>query len=134
MTGSLYPRPRKRPELNLVPLIDVLVMLIFFVFVTMQFRSAMTLNITLPKIQTAGRNDIKNGITIAIDESGNLYLQGREVTDDQLLDALVQVHNTDPDAPILIRGDQKGQIGRLTFVIDACRRSGLDNFTMESRQ
>jgi hypothetical protein len=33
-------KKRKRPELNLVPLIDVLVMLIFFAFVTMQFRSA----------------------------------------------------------------------------------------------
>ena len=49
MSSSLT-RPRRRPELNLVPLIDVLVMLIFFAFVTMQFRAATTLNITLPKI------------------------------------------------------------------------------------
>jgi biopolymer transport protein ExbD len=42
-----------------VPLIDVLVMLIFFAFVTMQFRSATMLNITLPKIATAGKNEFK---------------------------------------------------------------------------
>ena len=42
-----------------VPLIDVLVMLIFFAFVTMQFKSATTLNITLPKIETAGKNEFK---------------------------------------------------------------------------
>ena len=34
----LYQRRRKRPEMNLLALIDVLVMLIFFAFVTMQFR------------------------------------------------------------------------------------------------
>ena len=34
----LAQKRRKRPEMNLVPLIDVLVMLIFFAFVTMQFK------------------------------------------------------------------------------------------------
>ena len=64
--SSLYPKRRKRPELNLVPLIDVLVMLIFFAFVTMQFKSAATLNITLPKVETAGKNEFKGTVTISI--------------------------------------------------------------------
>ena len=55
----LQHKRRKRPELNLVPLIDVLVMLIFFAFVTMQFKSASTLNITLPKVETAGKNEFR---------------------------------------------------------------------------
>lgn len=130
-------RPRKRPELNLVPLIDVLVMLIFFAFVTMQFKSATTLNITLPKITTAGNNDINGGITIAIDKQGNLYLKGVQVTDDQLQDALIQIHNQAGPAaatiPIVVKGDEKGQIGRLTFVMDACRKNGLENVVIESR-
>ena len=46
MSRSSLRRPkRKRHELNLVPLIDVLVMLVFFAFVTMQFRSAATLTL-----------------------------------------------------------------------------------------
>ena len=57
---------RKRPEMNLVPLIDVLVMLIFFAFVTMQFKSASTLNITLPKVETAGKNEFRGNVTISI--------------------------------------------------------------------
>ena len=47
--SGLYVKKRRRPELNLVPLIDVLVMLVFFAFVTMQFRSMTTMNLTLPK-------------------------------------------------------------------------------------
>ena len=65
--SGLYQKRRKRPELNLVPLIDVLVMLIFFAFVTMQFKSAATLNITLPKVETAGKNDFKGTVTIAME-------------------------------------------------------------------
>ena len=63
---------RKRPEMNLVPLIDVLVMLIFFAFVTMQFKSAATLNITLPKVETAGKNEFKGTVTIGIDKDGTV--------------------------------------------------------------
>ena len=55
MISGLYQKRRKRPEMNLVPLIDVLVMLIFFSFVTMQFKSATTMNITLPKFTGAGK-------------------------------------------------------------------------------
>ena len=57
--SGLYAKKRKRPEMNLVPLIDVLVMLIFFAFVTMQFRSAATLNVTLPKVETAGKSELQ---------------------------------------------------------------------------
>ena len=81
--SSLYQKRRKRPELNLVPLIDVLVMLIFFAFVTMQFKSAATLNITLPKVETAGKNEFKGTVTIGIDKDGQVSFNGKNVTDDQ---------------------------------------------------
>jgi biopolymer transport protein ExbD len=74
MSGFRQKR-RKRPELNLVPLIDVLVMLIFFAFVTMQFRSATMLNITLPKIATAGKSEYKGTVTIGIDKDGHRLVQ-----------------------------------------------------------
>ena len=61
-------RARKRPELPLVPLIDVLVMLVLFAYVTMQARVGSTLNITLPKVETAGKNDFKGTVTVAIDK------------------------------------------------------------------
>ncbi len=60
-----------------MPLIDVLVMLIFFAFVTMQFKSASTLNITLPKIATAGKNEFKGNVTIAIDKDGSVTFNGK---------------------------------------------------------
>ena len=80
----LSQKRRKRPEMNLVPLIDVLVMLIFFAFVTMQFKSAATLNITLPKVETAGKNEFRGNVTISIDKDGSLTLNNKPVTDAQL--------------------------------------------------
>ena len=131
--NSLYQKRRKRPELNLVPLIDVLVMLIFFAFVTMQFKSAATLNITLPKINTAGKNDFKGTVTIGIGKDGAITLNDKTVTDDQLIAALKAVRNVDRDYPVLIRADEATQLKKLAFVWDACRQNGLTNFHLESR-
>jgi biopolymer transport protein ExbD len=133
MSGFRQKR-RKRPELNLVPLIDVLVMLIFFAFVTMQFRSATMLNITLPKIATAGKNEFKGTVTIAIDKQGVISFNGKVVSDTELLAALKQVHDINSDIPVLIKADQASQVQKLTFVMDACRQTGLNKFSLQSRE
>ena len=134
----LQHKRRKRPELNLVPLIDVLVMLIFFAFVTMQFKSAATLNITLPKVETAGKNEFRGTVTISIDKDGVVSFSttptnNRVVTDEQLLDLLRQVKQVDKDIPVLIKADETTQLKKLTFVMDACRKTGLNKFSLQSR-
>ena len=129
----LYQKRRKRPEMNLVPLIDVLVMLIFFAFVTMQFKSAATLNITLPKVETAGKNEFKGMVTISIDNKGVVSFNGKNIMDEQLIGLLEQVHNVDKDIPVLIKADETTQLKKLAFVMDACRKTGLNKFSLQSR-
>ena len=131
--SGFYKKRRKRPELNLVPLIDVLVMLIFFSFVTMQFRSASTLNITLPKVETAGKNEFRGSVTISIDKSGAMTYNGKAVADDQLDGLLSQVHNVDKDIPVLIRADVTTQLGKVTFVWDQCRKNGMTKISLQSQ-
>jgi biopolymer transport protein ExbD len=132
MSGFRQKR-RKRPELNLVPLIDVLVMLIFFAFVTMQFRSATMLNITLPKIATAGKTEYKGTVTIGIDNKGLVSFNGKTVTDGELLNLLKQVSENNRDIPVLIKADETTQLKKLAFVMDACRTSGLNKFSLQAR-
>lgn len=131
--SGLYQRRRKRPEMNLLPLIDVLVMLIFFAFVTMQFRSAATLNITLPRVETAGKNEFKGTVTIGIDKDGVISFNGQTASEAQLEELLRQVRNVDRDIPVLIRADETTPLKTLAFVMDACRKSGLNRFSLQSR-
>jgi biopolymer transport protein ExbD len=126
-------RRRKRPELNLVPLIDVLVMLIFFSFVTMQFRSAATLNITLPKVETAGKNEFRGSVTIAIGSKGEISYNNKIIRDDELDGLLAQVHNVDKDIPVLIRADTTTQLGKVTYVWDQCRKNGMMKISLQSQ-
>jgi biopolymer transport protein ExbD len=124
---------RTRPELPLVPLIDVLVMLVLFAYVTMQARSTTTLNITLPKVETAGKNEFKGTVTIGIDKDGTVTFNGKSISDEQLITLLEEVKKVDRDIPVLIKADETTQLKKLAFVMDACRRSGLNKFSLQSR-
>lgn len=130
---ALYERRRKRIEMNLVPLIDVLTMLIFFAFVTMQFKSGSTLNITLPKVETAGKNEFKGSVTIAIGKEGQMDFNGKPTTDDQLVALLGEVRKLDRNIPVLIQADETTPLKRLAFVMDTCRKVGLNKFSLQAR-
>ena len=72
-TSDWICRRRRRPTINIVPLVDVLTVLLFFFLVTMQFKQVSTLNITVPKIETAGKNEIEERIVIAVSPEGEFY-------------------------------------------------------------
>ena len=131
--NSLYQKKRKRPELNLVPLIDVLVMLVFFAFVTMQFKSAATLNITLPKVETAGKNEFRGNVTITIAQDGTMTFNGKPVSDGQFGGLLENVSDVDKNIPVLIKADVATPLGKVTYVWDQCRKNGMNKISFQTQ-
>jgi biopolymer transport protein ExbD len=136
--SGLQTRRRKRPELNLVPLIDVLVMLVFFAFVTMQFRSPGTLNITLPRVETAGKNAFEGTVILGIGKDGQLTFAtdnsaSRLIAESELAGLLATVRDLNRDIPVLIRADETTPLKTLAFVMDSCRKAGLNKFSLQSR-
>ena len=130
--SGVYQKRRKRPELNLVPLIDVLVMLIFFAFVTMQFKQATTMNLTLPKVETAGKSELKQSITISLSKEGAVDLEGQHVTM-ETLEGLVRKLGVPKDTPVVIRSDENTPLRFVTQAMDTCRKQGLNKIHLQSR-
>ncbi|HRE84230.1 MAG TPA: biopolymer transporter ExbD [Opitutaceae bacterium] len=132
---SVLTRPRRRrPELPLVPLIDVLVMLVLFAYVTMQARSASTLNINVPKVDTAGKNEFMGKVTIGVDKDGAISFNGQTVTFETLHGLLEEVKRVNKDTPVLVRADEVTQFKKVAEVWDACRKLGLNKVVMQVRQ
>ena len=135
--SGLYQKRRKRPEMNLVPLIDVLVMLIFFAFVTMQFRSAATMNLTLPKVETAGKSELRDSVTITITKEGEFTFQSgarsSPVSLQELEKVIGELGGITKDVTVLIRSDENTPLRHLTAAMDICRKNGLNKIRLQSR-
>lgn len=131
--SGLYAKRRRRPELNLLPLIDVLVMLVFFAFVTMQFRSMSTMNLTLPKVETAGKSELKESLTISIAKEGTVDVNGQPASMDTLDQIVKEIGRVSKDVTVVIRSDENTPLRFVTQAMDTCRKQGLNKIRLQSR-
>lgn len=130
---SLINRRRRQPTINIVPLVDVLTVLLFFFMVTMQFKQVSTLSITVPKIETAGKNELKEQIVIALSPEGEVFLNDRSISIDQLGEAMHIAGESTPDMPILLIADELVPLKHVTEVMDICRSNQLNKIRLQSR-
>jgi len=126
-------RKKRKVQINIVPLVDVLIVLIFFFMMTMQFRNVTTLNLTLPKIETAGENQFDKNIVIEITDEGLIYVNGEDVTLDKLESALEVLKPVGNELTVLIRADEESLLRYLTNIMDICRSAGLEKIRLQSR-
>jgi biopolymer transport protein ExbD len=131
--SGLYQKKRKRPEMNLVPLIDVLVMLIFFAFVTMQFRTMTTMNLTLPKAETAGKSEIKEALTISVTKDGKMDANGKPITIEELAQLAHEIGAVSKDITVLVRADESSELKYALQAMDVCRQQGLNKVRLQTR-
>lgn len=131
--GGLLHRRRRRPEINIVPLMDISVKLIFFFLVSMQFRESEALNLDLPSSTTAGTTEIQGMVVIAIDRAGTIAVGGAPVADSELVRRLAELTGGDPGASILIRSDRDTPLQRVLDAMDACRAQGLNRITLQTQ-
>lgn len=131
--SQLILRRRRTPVINIVPLVDVLTVLLFFFLVTMQFKQVSSLNITVPKVETAGENEIAEQIVIAVSPEGKLYLNDRPLRKEQLVDALQLAGELTPEKPVLLIADENVPLKNVTEVMDICRSNQLNKIRLQSR-
>jgi biopolymer transport protein ExbD len=124
---------RRKPRIDVVPLIDVLMVLIIFFLVTMQFRDLRALNVKLPKIETAGSNLVKNEITISISKDGKFYADGHIVSISKLTSLMNAASSLPMKPTILVVADENVPLKNVTTVVDLCRKNGLEDFRLQSR-
>jgi biopolymer transport protein ExbD len=127
-------RLRKRsPRVDVIPLIDVLMVLILFFLTSMQFQDLRALNVKLPKIDSAGSNKISNQLVVSISKEGEYSLNGNEDN----LKEIGKVFRSTAQLPrkpaVLVVADEDVPLKHVTEVVDLCRESGLDDFRLQSR-
>jgi biopolymer transport protein ExbD len=131
----LYVR-RRRPSamINIVPLVDVLVVLIFFFLLVMRFQDSQSLDITPPKMDTASQASAAQRFTVAIDKAGKYSINDVVVTPEQFVAQLTAAAaKQGVDLNVLIFADQDTPLKDVTYVMDESRKLKLDKIRLQTR-
>ena len=126
-------RKRKEPHIDIVPLVDVLMVLIIFFLVTMQFQNLRALNVKLPEIESAGSNLMSNELVITIKREGEFFLNGSSIEKDSLSKVFASVSQVSESVKALIVADEEVPLKHVTQIVDLCRLNGINDFRLQSR-
>ncbi|AWV07406.1 ExbD/TolR family protein [Marilutibacter maris] len=115
------------PEINLVPLIDVILVLIIFFVVTTTFDSRSVMKLQLP--QASGEPaEPDQALSVLVNADGRYFVDDREVIRDDL-DSLkttvAEVAGDDRDRPVLLRADARTPHQAVVTAYDALGQLGF---------
>lgn len=114
----------------MTPLIDVVFLLLtFFIFALVLMVRADVLDVKLPEI---GAGEAPEGelITIALDQDGQVLLEGRPTELAALGERVRALRSEKPEARLVIAVDREGRSGELIKLADTLAAEGLGEFSI----
>lgn len=125
-------RRRDDPEINLIPLIDVLLVILIFLMVTTTYARFSELQINLPEAQGDSPKETPTQINVGVDEHGSYNIDQAPVSAggvESLVEALRRAAGTQKDPVIVISADAHATHQSVIRVMDAARRAGYPRVT-----
>ncbi len=128
---------RRRPDVQMSPLIDVVFLLLIFYAVTTQFVTDERLKLKLPEAKTAesegvGQEEKPPEVKVAAD--GTIWINDVVVPEDDLdaqMNALVE---RAPDKAVILKGDRDADYGVVVKVLDSARAAGANMIQMSAER
>lgn len=129
-------RPREEPEINLIPFIDVLLVILIFVMLTTSYAKFTELKINLPTAQTQAAKARPKEVVVLVASDGRYvvnqqWVDGRSV--DMLAASLTRSAGTDKDVVVVVSADAAATHQSVVNVMDAARRAGLGQLTFATQ-
>ena len=129
-------RRREEPEINLIPMIDVLLVILIFMMVTTSYAKFSELQINLPQAGGEVSGAKNNQVFVAVDASEHYAInnQGLPYTGvDALAASLKAAAGTQTDPTIVIDADAKATHQSVINVMEAARRAGYGHITFTTQ-
>ncbi|BCM92848.1 hypothetical protein IAD21_04732 [Abditibacteriota bacterium] len=128
-------RPQPMAEINIIPLVDVILVLLIIFMATTAFVKESGLKMQLPAAKTGGEVNRNNrDLTVVLTRDNLLYVDGRK-TDEKALVATMKARVLqNPQLNVVIKGDQGIAYARVVRVMDLARQSGLASVALGTRQ
>lgn len=122
-------RSRVNSEINVTPLVDVMLVLLIVFMVAAPLLSV-GVPIDLPKTDAKALPSQQEPLTISVDSEGKVFLQDEEVLMENLIAKLVAVSDTGYDERIFLRGDENSDYGAVMKVMARINAAGFSNLNL----
>jgi biopolymer transport protein ExbD len=120
---------RDDPEINLIPLIDVALLLVIFFMLSSTFMQEGRLKIELPQASLAPTGKQKvDPIVVSVTQSGSYRVNDRELINssaDTLRAAILEVAGTDRNKPVTVRADARSTHQSVVSAMDVLGKLGF---------
>jgi len=111
-------------EINVTPLVDVMLVLLVVFIITAPLLSPQSLKINLPKTDAVQQQDQPQRVSLVVDEKGTIELEQRPVSDEEL-SALLRQRALDPQFQLQIEADKAVPYGRIAELMALAQHVGV---------
>ncbi len=132
-------RSRDEPEINLIPLIDILIVILIFLFLTTTYSRFAELQINLPEAAAEKASDRPQVLSVAVDASGKYAINGGAVafgSTQNFAQKLREAAKGAKEPVIAISADAAATHQSVINVMESARLAGYNHisFTTQTRR
>lgn len=133
---NFRPRDKDEPEINLIPFIDVLLVILIFLMLTTTYSKFTQMQITLPVADAEAQRSQPSEVIVSISSDGaymvnKTLVQGRRIED--LANALTIASSGNFETMLIINADANARHQAVVSAMEAARRVGLSRITFATQ-
>ncbi len=133
MNGDGRHRYKPMAEINVTPMVDVMLVLLVIFMVAAPLLTV-GVPVDLPQSKAPAITEPKEPLVITLNAEGKLFLQNSEVSDDELVPRLQAITKSNPDTDIYVRGDRAINYGRVMEVMGMVSAAGFNKVSLITEQ
>jgi len=124
-------RRAKFDSINVVPFIDIMLVLLVIVLTTASFVQTGLIKVDLPKASSQFEQKPKKELPIAIKADGKIYFNNLEIKATEVERKLLVFEK---DTPIYLSCDKNAQFNHFVFILDILKNNGYENLGIVTEQ
>lgn len=127
-----FKKQRKRfEEINVIPFIDIMLVLLVMVLTTATFIKQGIIPVNLPEAKTTEKEDMKNEVTVYVNENGQMFFEKEELGLTALEEKLSRITKTQT---VILRSDKESKFQDFVSVMDILKRLGHEQLYIVTKE
>ena len=126
-------RGKLASQINVTPLVDVMLVLLIIFMVTAPIIQQ-GVEVSIPKVKAEALKSNEQEFVVSITRDGDTYLNDRKLDPAELTDKLEAISHTRPDLQVFIRADDQVAYGEVIRTMAAIKAAGIENVGMVTQE